>query len=127
MVVMVKAYERIKVLRGDKCIEVTALFDTGSGKSYLSEGVARKLGYELYEKPYTIPLAVKGKYAEVIGYVPAYLEILGYRTPGVEALEVVKDLFVDAIIGRNIMDAYDIIVSKEGIRFMRDPPTPTLI
>jgi len=123
---MVKAFSKIKVYKGEKSVEVTALFDTGSSKSYLNESIAKKLGYELYPKPLKIPLAVKGKYAEVIGYIHVYLEIAGHRLPEIETLGVVKDLMADVIIGRNIMDAYEIIIEKERIRFMRYPPVPCL-
>ena len=66
-----KVRDRIRIYRDGRSVEVEALFDTGSARSYLAERVASELGYELYPEPRKVPLAVKGRYAEVIGYVPA--------------------------------------------------------
>lgn len=73
---------RVKICRDDKSVEVDALFDAGSARSYLSDRVATQLGYEPYDKPRRVPLAVKDRYAEVVGHVPAVeVEIAGYRLP----------------------------------------------
>ena len=115
--------ERIKIFKDDKCVEVEALFDTGSARSYLAEHIACELGYELYDKPRRVPLAVKGGFAEVIGYVPAVeIEIAGYRLPERETLGVIKDLLADAIIGVNIMEPYQIILEKDRVTFRTVPP-----
>ena len=115
--------ERIKIFKDGKCVEVEALFDTGSARSYLAEHIACELGYELYDKPRKIPLAVKGRFAEVIGYVPAVeIEIPGYRLPERETLGVIKDLLADAVIGVNIMEPYQIVLEKDRVTFRTVPP-----
>lgn len=119
---MVKVRDKVRVYKEDKVLEIIALFDTGSGKSYLSDSIAEKVGYEEYPEPIRVPLAVKGKEAEVIGYLHAYLEINGYRLPEKETIGVVKDLTVDAIIGLNIIEPYNIILEKDRIRFKEYPP-----
>jgi len=124
---VVKVRDRIKVCRDDRCIEVIALFDTGSGKSYINERAARELGYEKYPEPRKVHLAVKGAVAEIVGYVTAYLEIAGHRLPEVETLGVIKDLAIKAIVGLNIIEPYGIILEKERIRFRQTPPTTYLI
>jgi len=43
---MVKVYDKIRVRHGDRCVELTALFDTGAGGSHLSDEVAEKIGYK---------------------------------------------------------------------------------
>ena len=105
---IVKVRETIRVCKEGKVIDVSALFDTGSGKSYLSESIAEKLGYEKYPEPIKIPLAFKGKEAEVIGRLHAYIEIAGYKLPEEETIGVIKDLATEAIIGLNIIEPYNI-------------------
>jgi hypothetical protein len=118
-----KVRERIRVYRDDRVVEVEALFDSGSARSYLAERVASELGYELYPEPRRVPLAVRGRYAEVVGYVPAVeIEIASYRLPERETLGVVKDLLPDAIIGVNIMEPYQIILEKNRVTFRETPP-----
>jgi len=119
---MVKVRDKVRVYKEDKILDVLALFDTGSGKSYLSESVAEKVGYEKYPKPVRVPLAVKEKEAEVIGRLHAYIEIAGYKLPEEETIGVVKDLMADAIIGLNVIEAYNIILEKDRIRLKEYPP-----
>ena len=69
-----KIRKRIKVHREGKIVEAKALFDTGSRRSYFSKEFAEKIGYEPYEKEKRIPLAVKGKYAKLVGDTTVYLE-----------------------------------------------------
>ena len=103
-----------------------ALFDTGSSESYLSEKVAGKVGYERYEKPLKVPLVVEGYDAENIGYSTCLLEIAGYRLPTIKVLGVIKGLRVDAIIGIDIIEPYEITLEKDRITFKRSPPGPYL-
>jgi hypothetical protein len=63
---MVKVEKRVKVHRDGKVFEARTLFDTGSRGSYFSKSFAEKLGYEPLKEPRRIPLAVRGKYAELI-------------------------------------------------------------
>ena len=125
---MVKAYDKIKVRHGERCVELMAIFDTGAGGSYLSDEVAEKLGYKLYPEPRRIPLAVKGHEAEVMGYVPEVeLEIAGYALPELETLGVIKDLYVEAIIGRNLMEKYGIMLEENRVSFREVPPRASLL
>lgn len=119
---MVKVRDKVKFHKDGKFVEVTALFDTGSGKTYLSHYMAERIGYELYPKPVRIPLAVKDKEAEVIGSLQAFLEIAEYVLPEKETIGVVKDLRVDAIVGLNIIEPYNIVFEKDAVRFKEQPP-----
>ena len=119
---MVKVHDKIRIHKEDKVLDVSALFDTGSGKSHLSESVAEKVGYEKYPEPIRVPLAVKEKEAELIGRLHAYIKIARYRLPEEETIGVVKDLIADAIIGLNIIEAYNIILEKDRIRLKEYPP-----
>jgi len=124
---MVKAYDRIKVRHGDRCVELTALFDTGAGGSYLSDEAAEKLGYKPYPEPRRVPLAVKGHEAEVIGYVPeAELEVAGHVLPELESLGVIRGLYVEAIIGRDLIEKYGITLEEGRIGFREVPPRASL-
>ncbi len=125
---MVKVSDKVRIFSCKKCVVVEALFNTGSGRSYVSDRIAQELGYELYDKPRRVQLAVKDLKAEVIGYVPAVdLEIAGYMLPSKETLDVIKDLFVDAIIGLNIIEPYGITFERDRIRFKEYPPRTYLI
>lgn len=119
---MVKVRDKIKLYRDAKSLEVIALFDTGSARSYVAKGVADKLGYEPYPQPIKVPLAVENYEAEVIGYLPAIIEVAGYKLPEVEALGVIDKLRVEAIIGVNIMGPYEIALEKDRIILKRVPP-----
>lgn len=123
MIKMVKVRDRIKVHKDDKCLEVVALFDTGSGKTYLNDRIAERIGYEKYPEPRKVPLAVEDKEAEVVGYAPAVdIEIAGYVLPEKETIGVVKDLREDAIIGLNLIEAYNIVLERDKIKLKRYPP-----
>jgi len=119
---MVKVRDRIGIYKDGKIFEVVALFDTGSGKTYLGHSIAERIGYEKYDEPIKVPLAVKEKEAEVIGRLHAYIEISGYRLPEEETIGVIKGLHEDAVIGLNIIEAYSIILEKDRIRLKDYPP-----
>ena len=123
---MVKVIDKIRLFKNDKCVEVEALFDTGAGKSYVSKRVAEVLGYERYEKPREVQLAVKNFKAKVIGYLVAHVEIAGYVLPEVEVFGVIEDLVRDVIIGLNIIEPYEIVLERDRVRFKRIPPTTLL-
>jgi len=89
---VVKVGKRIKVYREGKVVEAEALFDTGSRRSYFSKKFAEKIGYEPYEEPKEIPLAVKGKYAKLVGDTTVYLEVEGEILPERELIGVIEDL-----------------------------------
>lgn len=125
---MVKVCDKIKVHRDGKFVEVVALFDTGAGGSYLNDKVAENVGYEKYSPPVRIPLAVKEKEAEVVGYAPAVdLEMAGQILPEKETMGVIKDLYVDAIIGLNLIEKYNVTLEKDKISFKEYPPRAFLL
>ncbi len=124
---MVKVEKRIKVHREGKVFEVTALFDTGSRRSYFSRNFAEKLGFEPYREPREVALAVKGKTAKLIGRTTVYLEVDGYVLPEEETIGVIEDLRVDAIIGLNIMESYGIYIEGDELKFKQKPPTSAII
>lgn len=124
---MVKVEKKIRVHKDGKVLEAVALFDTGSRRSYFSKEFAEKLGYEQFKEPKSIPLAVKGKYAKLIGQATVYLEVEGYVLPEMETIGVIEDLAVDAIIGLNVMESYGIYIEGDEIKFKQIPPSSMII
>jgi len=120
---------KLKIRNGEKWMEPTALFDTGATLTYISERVAKKIGFNLYPEPKKVPLAVLDKEAEVIGDLTVSLEIDGCPMPRRETLEVIKDLRFDAIVGLDIIEKYDVILdTKNGrVRLKNYPPEVVLI
>ena len=124
---MVKVEKRVRVHKDGKVVEVVALFDTGSRRSYFSKEFAEKIGYEPYEKPKEVPLAVRGKCGKLVGDATVYIEVEGYILPERETIGVIEDLRVDAIIGLNIMESYGIYIENNEIKFKHIPPTSMII
>lgn len=124
---MVRVERRIRIHKDGKVVEAKALFDTGSRGSYFSREFAEKIGYEVLREPRLISLAVKGKYAKLIGDVTVYLEVEGYIFPERETIGVVEDLMRDVIIGLNIMEKYGIYVEEDEIKFKQIPPSSIII
>jgi hypothetical protein len=124
---MVKVEKNIRVHKDDKVLEATALFDTGSRRSYFSKEFAEKIGYEPYKEPKKVPLVVKGKFANVIGRTNVFLEVEDYILPEEEIIGVIEDLAVDVIIGLNIMESYGIYIENNEIKFKHIPPTSMII
>jgi hypothetical protein len=124
---MVKVEKIVRVIKEDKLLEVLALFDTGSRRSYLSRNLAEKIGYEPLRKPKMIPWAAEGRYAELVGWAVVELEIERYRLPEREVLGVIDGLLADAVIGLNIMESYGIYIENDEIRFKNIPPTSMII
>jgi hypothetical protein len=127
VVEMVKVEKKVKVHKDGKVLEALALFDTGSRRSYFSKGFAEKIGYEPYREPKEVPLAVKGKYGNLVGDTTVYIEVKGYILPERETIGVIEDLRVDAIIGLNIMESYGIYIENNKIKFKYIPPTSMII
>lgn len=120
---MVKVRDKIRIYKDGIRLEVVALFDTGSGASYLSDAAANRIGYERYSPPRKVPLAVKRKKAEIVGYIPAVdIEITGYLLPIKETLNVVRNLRTEAIVGLDLIEKYGIIFEKDRIGFKEYPP-----
>jgi len=124
---MVSVLKTIIIRKGDRALEVTALFDTGSRGSYISEKLAEKLGFEKFREVKRVPLAVKGKYAEIIGDVVVSLIVDGYELPERELLGVIRDLAVDVIIGLNIMEKYGIYIENDELKFRHKPPSSAIL
>jgi len=124
---MVKVEKKIRVHKQGKVVECTALFDTGSRRSYFSKKFAEKIGYEPYVRSREIPLAVKNKTANLIGRTAVYIEVEGYILPEEEIIGVIEDLAVDAIIGLNIIESYGIYIEDDEIKFKHTPPTSMII
>jgi hypothetical protein len=124
---MVKVEKKIKVYKDGKVAEAKTLFDTGSRGSYISKIFAEKIGYEPLKEPKEIPLAVKGKYAKLIGWVVVDLEVEGYVLPEKEVLGVIDGLLTDVIIGLNIMEKYGVYIEDDEIKFKHIPPTSMII
>jgi hypothetical protein len=124
---MVKVEKRVKVHRDGRAFEARTLFDTGSRGSYFSKSFAEKLGYEPFKEPRKIPLAVRGKYGELVGWTAVDLEVEGYILPEKEAIGVIDDLPVDLIIGLNIMEKYGVYIENDEIKFKHIPPTSMII
>jgi hypothetical protein len=124
---MVKVEKIVRVIKEDKLLEVLALFDTGSRRSYLSRNLAEKIGYEPLRESKMIPLAVEGEYAELVGWAVVELEVEGYRLPEREVLGVIDGLLADAVIGLNIMESCGIYIENDEIKFKNIPPTSMII
>lgn len=124
---MVEAEKRIKVHKNGKVVEAMALFDTGSRRSYFRKDFAEKIGYEPYEKPKETLLAVKNKTANLIGRTTVYIEVEGYLLPEEETIGVIEDLWVESVIGLNIMESYGIYIEDDKIKLKHYPPTSVII
>jgi predicted aspartyl protease len=127
VVEVVKVEKRVRVHKDGKVVEVIALFDTGSRRSYFSKEFAEKIGYEPYKEPKEVPLAVRGKYGKLVGDATVYIEVEGYILPERETIGVIEDLRVDAIIGLNIMESYGIYIENNEVKFKHIPPTSMII
>ncbi|MGB9631284.1 MAG: hypothetical protein ACPL09_04815, partial [Candidatus Methanodesulfokora sp.] len=99
----------------------------GSRSSYFSKEFAEKIGYKPYEEVRNIPLAVRGKYAKLIGRTAVFLEVEGYLLPEEELIGVIENLIVDIIIGLNIMEKYGIYIENDEIKFKHTPPTSIIL
>ena len=126
---MTQVKGKIKILTSEKSAELTALFDTGSTLTYISQKAAEKLGFNPYPEPKTVPLAVLEKKAEVLGDVTVSLEIDQCRMPRRETLEVIRDLRFEAIVGLDIIEKYDVVLdTKNGrVKLKNYPPEVVLI
>ena len=127
VILLVKVVGSIKLIKDGKTISAEALFDTGAGRSYVDKRIAEFLGYEKYDKPVYIDLAVKNLKAKVIGYLVARVEIEGHLLPEVEVFGVIDGLVKDVIVGLNIIEPYEIILEKDRISFKRLPPTTAIV
>jgi len=121
---MTRVYGKVKIHGIGGSVEVKALFDTGAGKSYLSDRLGSRIGYEKYSEPKEVALAVENATAKVIGFVSAAdIEVEGYPLPEKETIGVIEGLREEAIIGLNLIEAYNIVLdTKEGKVGMKEFP-----
>lgn len=124
---MVKVEKKVRVHKDGKVVEARALFDPGSRSSYFNREFAEEIGFEVFEEPREIPLAVRGKYGKLVGDVTVYIEVEGYILPERETIGVIEDFMRDAIIGLNIMEKYGIYIEDDEIKFKHIPPSSMII
>lgn len=107
---------------------VEALFDTGAKSSFISEKVAEKIGFVIFEKPLKVPLATEGNEAEIIGSSTIFLTLDGYELPLPCAFNVTKGLRKDLIVGTSLMEEFDIKLDLEKgkVRLEKTPPEVVL-
>ena len=121
--------EKITVCTPDKLYskEVYALFDTGAKATYISEKLGKEVGFISHREPLRIPLAVRGKEADVVGKAYIDLILTDWELPS--HAHVVRDLAEDVIIGTSLMEEYDIELDlKEGrARLRKSPPELRLV
>jgi len=126
-----EAVEGKIILRGDKDIEVDALFDTGASRSVISKDLADKIKrfIELPEKEkYKMGVAKEGITIEIIGKCNTIANIVGCEAP-VTTFEVTDGLPKgrDLIIGRPQLDEWGIQFTPEGPKPKKCPMVLELI
>ncbi len=111
----------------ERCKKLVALFDSGASTSVINEDLAEELGFDKYPPLKELNLAVKDKKAKLIGESRVDIEIDKCKLPISEIFGVVEKLSYSAIIGRDLMDKYDIILGKDKPRLKSYPPELKLI
>ncbi|RLF01489.1 MAG: hypothetical protein DRJ59_05900 [Thermoprotei archaeon] len=108
---------------------VDALFDTGARSTFISDELAEKVGYHPYDKPRPVPLAVREKEGEIIGWSPVMFVIEEVEIPYTTIVQVVKGLREPVIIGTSYMEEYRIRLDlEEGKPYLEKyPPRAELI
>ena len=89
-IMQVKEKAIVSTIDGSKRIEVEALFNTGAKSTFISEELAKQLGFRLYLKPIKIPLAIKGKTGVILGESTLAFTITGCEIPFGYTVRVVK-------------------------------------
>lgn len=122
--------DKVKIYSKDgKCKETTALFDTGSKSTYISDKIGDEITYYKLPEPREITLATKDKKAEVIGGDIYTIEISKCKMPEMVGINVVKNLNYDIIIGTDVIEKFDIELDiQEGKpRLKKCPPELSLV
>ena len=119
----------LSTIDGIKHRETVALFDTGAKSTFISEELAKELGFRSYPKPVKIPLAIRGKTGEMMGESTLVLTIAGCEIPFGYTIRVAKDLAEDAIVGSSLMEEFGVELDlKEGkARLKTAPPEFSLV
>ena len=95
---------------------VHSMIDTGSGGTYMKSSVARKLELPIIPHEKTVPLAASGQNAKIKGVVLADIEVNGSLHKGA-IVEVIDNLFIDMIVGRDIMGKHKrVVLNFDGPR-----------
>jgi len=117
------------IIKGMYVRGIDALFDTGARSTFISDDLASMVGYHKYEKPKTLPLAIKGMEREVIGWSPVRFVINGKEIPYTTVVQVVKGLREPVIIGTSYMEEFRIRLDlEEGRPYLETyPPRVELI
>ncbi|KPV62856.1 MAG: hypothetical protein AOA65_1577 [Candidatus Bathyarchaeota archaeon BA1] len=84
-------------------MEFSALFDTGAKSTFISEELAKELGFRPYPKPIEIPLTIKRENGGDGGESTLAFTIAGREIPFGYTVRVAKDLVEDVIIGSSLM------------------------
>ena len=88
---------------------LNAMIDTGSSDTFIDEAHSKKLNLVIFPKERTIPLADKKHVAKIVGEVIIDIEVNGVKHVKV-AVEVIKNLCTDIIIGRDILKEHKRVV-----------------
>jgi hypothetical protein len=116
----------------DKIKRFYALFDSGAAISAISDRTTiekddKGFDFDRYGKPRVAELAIENKYGEIIGECRLVIEMDGCLFPRSDIFDVIKDLKEDVIIGRNLMEQYDINLSQDKPALKRKPPVVEII
>ena len=91
------------------------MIDTGSGGTYMRSSVARKLKLPIIPHEKTVPLAASGQ-NKIKGAVIADMGVNGSFHKGA-IVEVIDNLFIEMIIGRDIMGKHKrVVLNFDGPR-----------
>ena len=85
------------------------MIDSGSSDTFIDEAHSKKLNLVIFPKERTIPLADKEHVAKIVGEVIVDIEVNGVKHVKV-AVEVIKNLCTDIIIGRDILKEHKRVV-----------------
>lgn len=119
-----QATANIKLMYGDKSIELKALVDTSASKSIISKRLADKLGALIpIKEPYELRTADEKGKLRIIGRCMVDVVFQGVKVPGGAVFGVAENLRKDKklIIGRPEIDSWDIIFTPEGPKPRKTP------
>ena len=85
------------------------MVDSGRSDTFIDEAHSKKLNLVIFPKARTIPLADKKHVAKIVGEVIIDIEVNGVKHVKV-AVEVIKNLCTDIIIGRDILKEHKRVV-----------------
>ena len=92
---------------------IDALMDSGSVRTFMSGKIAKQLDLFILPAQRTVRLADQKLHAKIIGEVVVDLQLEDNRHTGV-VVEVIRDLFTDLIIGKDIQKKYSKVTYEFG-------------